>query len=347
MFSQPIDKVQDAYDYDFGPPITKKPPVVARGKFCWKNSYGRDVGTIPDGCPSDRDKIGSPCYSKCPTDYSRSGFDCYRNCPDGFRDDGLYCRLVEYGRGAGYAWQFGDPAFSDAGQFSRCENDNGRGNCEKDGVTLIVYPKCRSNYSAFGCCICRPNTPDCANLGFNGQLDLSCTKNIRIGDPTLTVCGQGKENDAGLCYAPCGATYKGIGPVCWAQGPPNWVECAAGYAKDQDSCGKVTSDQIFSTIFGFFSVVSIPDYEIVKLNLDVANTVKLAALSKNLHSFYSGVVTAENGKTLTAEEIVQLLTALNYRHSWVLAFSQLVLPFDPTALFRTAAAYVFPLCSNV
>ena len=95
--------------------------------FCWKDSYGRGFGSIPDDC-GHRDKIGLLCYEKCPSGYKRWGFDCHQVCPKGWRDDGLFCRLAEYGRGVGYPWFFGD-AFNDVKMFQRCEKDHGKDNC--------------------------------------------------------------------------------------------------------------------------------------------------------------------------------------------------------------------------
>ncbi len=65
--------------------------------------------------------------------YGRVGFDCHSLCPANMRNDGLFCRAAEYGRGAGYPWKFGD-ALNDNGMIGRCESDNGRGNCEKNGL---------------------------------------------------------------------------------------------------------------------------------------------------------------------------------------------------------------------
>ena len=48
--------------------------------------------------------------------------------------------------------------------FERCEADQGRGHCEKNGA--VVYPKCRDGYHAEGCCICSPECPgDMADMG--------------------------------------------------------------------------------------------------------------------------------------------------------------------------------------
>lgn len=128
--------------------------------FCWKDTYGRGVGKIPTACSEGQDRIGLLCYPKCAQGMHRFGFDCHSNCPAGWADQGLFCRLAEYGRGAGYPWHFGDP-LNDSRMFERCEKDYGKGNCEKWG--LVVYPKCRPGYHNFACCICRPEVPKCSD----------------------------------------------------------------------------------------------------------------------------------------------------------------------------------------
>jgi len=210
--------------------------------FCWKNSYGRGVGTIPGECGS-KEKLGLLCYPPCPSGYNRVGLDCQQNCPPDFRNDGLFCRKAEYTRGAGYPWTFVD-GFSDAGMFRRCEADNGKGNCEK--YLAMVYPKCKAGDSPFGCCICRPPLPNCAALGLNGALDLSCAKKLIIGAPTGGDCGAGFQYDAGLCYPNCKKGYSGVGPVCWADTPSGWVGCGMGAAKDSKTCTSVIIDQVAS-----------------------------------------------------------------------------------------------------
>lgn len=92
----------------------------------------------------------------------------------------MFCRIAEYGRGNGYAWTWSDGAANtNSGFKERCETDNGVGNCEKFG--LAWYPKCKPDFKPFGCCICRPVTPNCVALGFNSGIDVSCTKKIIIG----------------------------------------------------------------------------------------------------------------------------------------------------------------------
>lgn len=213
--------------------------------FCWKDSYGRGAGTIPTEAGAGRVAIGALSYSQCPANTTRVGFDCHSVCPSGMRDDGLFCRATEYGRGAGYPWQFGDRAFSLDGARARCARDNPQG-CEQNGA--IIYPKCRSGYTAFGSNICRPTQPNCQALGLNNGIDLSCAKKVTIGDPKPFVCKTGLQGDAGLCYTGCRASYDGVGPVCWGQCPTGYVACGAGCATSELFCAEIIGNQVFSTL---------------------------------------------------------------------------------------------------
>jgi hypothetical protein len=66
------------------------------------------------------------------------------------------------------------------GRIERCEAENGAGNCEEYG--FIAYPKCKPGFTNFGCCICRPPKPNCKELGFINQWDLSCEKRASRGE---------------------------------------------------------------------------------------------------------------------------------------------------------------------
>jgi hypothetical protein len=131
--------------------------------------------------------------------------------------------------------------------FSRCEAENGAGNCEKWGA--VVYPKCKPDYSPFGCCICRPNKPDCKALGFQGQFDISCAKKLIIGKPKTGVCAEDEEKSIGLCYKKCPQGFNRQSLVCWANLPPNWVNCGLGAAKDKTFCADVIIDQVAAPLF--------------------------------------------------------------------------------------------------
>ncbi len=110
----------------------------------------------------------------------------------------------------------------------------------------MYYPKCKSGYDNFLCCLCRPKTPNCNALGFNGGIDLSCAKTIKVGKPSSASCGSDKNNNAGLCYDKCKSGYYGVGPLCWSNVPSGWVECGLGAAKSKVECGKIVFSQVVS-----------------------------------------------------------------------------------------------------
>jgi hypothetical protein len=190
-----------------------------------KESYGRGVGTVPTVCGSGRELDAGLCYPTCQAGYNGVGPVCWQRCPSGFRNDGAYCgKPAAYGRGAGYPWKIGDAPFDLSGARRRCEAAHA-GGCEQHG--LLFYPKCRSNFHAFGCCVC---TPDCP-AGMT-DIGVSCQKrSYGRGVGTVpTRCAGGKEYDAGLCYTPCRAGFVGVGPVCWERG------CPPGYADHGATC---------------------------------------------------------------------------------------------------------------
>jgi hypothetical protein len=81
------------------------------GKVCWKDSYGRGVGTVPGSCGNGETKSGLLCYPKCSEGYNNVAGVCWSSCPKGTTDIGATCvkdNVSSYGRGAGYALWDGD-----------------------------------------------------------------------------------------------------------------------------------------------------------------------------------------------------------------------------------------------
>jgi len=216
--------------------------ALAQADFCWRDSYGRSVGTIPTDCGSKENDAGL-CYNKCSGGYKGVGPVCWKGCPAGFTDNGVGCtKPGPYGRGAGYPWKFGD-GLNDNGMFKRCRAAHPEG-CEKNGA--VVYPKCKPGYHQVGCCICSPDCPS----GFT-DLGVSCTKPTQTrGAGTIpTACSGGKQYDAGLCYTQCKSGFSGVGPVCWGQCPASMpVACGAGCATTKDDCSGAVRDQVMSVV---------------------------------------------------------------------------------------------------
>jgi hypothetical protein len=190
-----------------------------------KAFYLRGGGTVPSGCAGGQENDAGLCYPRCPSGFHGRGPMCWQDCPSGFRDDGAYCAKPEaYGRGGGYPWEFGDPAFDLGNARRRCEAANPAG-CEQDG--LIFYPRCRAGFHAFACCVC---TPDCP-AGMT-DIGVSCQKQStwRAVGTVPTVCAAGEEYDTGLCYPQCRAGFVGVGPGCWERG------CPDGFADHGATC---------------------------------------------------------------------------------------------------------------
>lgn len=219
--------------------------------FCWLDSYGRGVGTLPQTCGPGQEHFGLGCYDECPINTWRIPVvgSCETVCPDDFIDHGLFCRVKDesYGRGWGYV------------STSDCEEDEGRGQCEKWG--LLLYPKCEVGYHNFGCCICIRDPVDCPafNMVDVDPLGLGCGKGY-IGlldqNPAWPDCAADKEWDAALCYPHCEQGYDGVGPVCWSGAPDGYVSCGMGAAKDSETCWAVVEEQAFTPLVLFAEVVA-------------------------------------------------------------------------------------------
>jgi hypothetical protein len=134
-----------------------KEVVQVKTPFCYKQSYGCGWGEPLTECLPGKETewvyFAIPRASPCTVAKALLTAG----------NVGLFCRLAEYGRGAGVLWKAGD-GFQDSGMFSRCLGQAPYG-CEKNGA--IVYPKCKPGYQSVRCCICRPSPkPNCANEGY-------------------------------------------------------------------------------------------------------------------------------------------------------------------------------------
>ncbi|AKJ01230.1 Arabinogalactan endo-1,4-beta-galactosidase [Archangium gephyra] len=219
-------------------------PTAARAEFCWRDSYGRGAGTLPNACPTGQQYDAGLCYPNCKAGYTGVGPVCWQSCPSGYPDFGVGCsKPASYGRGGGYTWWASD-GISDSGMFNRCQSANGgAGTCEKIGA--IVYPKCKPGFHQVGCCVCSPDCP-------SGLIDsgATCTKNsYGRGAGTLPTCASGLQYDAGLCYQPAKAGYTGVGPVAWGNCPATSpVNCGAGCAATDAECAEAIQGQVLSVL---------------------------------------------------------------------------------------------------
>ena len=251
--------------------------------YCWKDSYGRGVGTIPYKCSASQETQGKApfftCYDKCPTGYDSTALGgCMQTCPAAtFRD--AFGNCVDNGKGKqrykfseytlvsnpnpGRCNLFKYPFGKNIGNcfMDECKKRNGANGCEWHGAAVIA--KCKPGYkkAALHC------IPDLDCKGFAGKgVDITgktfCeTKRKPPRPPRAADCGAGYVNDAGLCYKNCAKGYTGVGPVCWVKCPTingkKWVECGAGCAEDATACGLNTTDMVVSVLDSAISIASL------------------------------------------------------------------------------------------
>ena len=313
------------------------------GDVCYKTTSTRGAGVIPTACPDGTESQGGLCYPKCRAGHRGAVTMCVPECPAGFRDDGLHCaKGAPYGRGAGYAWQFGD-ALNDDGMIRRCERDHGKGGCEKNG--LIFYPKCKAGFVAVGANVCSPQCPA-------GMVDIgvSCQKvTYDRGVGKIPVCPAGLVNDAGLCYPPCGAGTSGVGPVCWAnQCPADYpVACGAMCARAQHHCTKVTTTMVTSPVKAIASTLG--------LVLSGGATAPVAPLVENaereaykevrIQSLMATLQSRAKAKqcTLTGEAARMAATGIEALEK-TQGVTDYMARADPTSISTIIDAYAKPIC---
>lgn len=223
--------------------------------ICWRESYGRGVGTIPRNCePGKEEATPGLCYDKCRPGYSGFATMCVPSCPAGFRDDGLYCyKPAPYTRSA-FPWEFGDGLnMNDA--LARCKRsaDGRKYGCGIYNSNTMVYTECPSGYKTApmltNLCtpVCPSNTID---------IGISCQKQTYDrGVGGLMSCSPGMSWDAGLCYNQCRPGFAGVGPVCWNECPKNLsYNCGAMCTRDKSTCDWAIADQVTGPVFAVGSV---------------------------------------------------------------------------------------------
>ena len=214
--------------------------------ICWKESYGRGVGSVPDACPGGFERTGADllCYPVCRAGFSGVGPVCWQGCPGGYRDDGAFCaKPAAYGRGTGFAYNIFTGEGRDHAR-QRCEREHGAGNCERN--LEMYYPKCRAGFVEAGSNICSPACP----AGMT-DIGVSCAKQSygrTVGQGATCRAGMQQDFKGGLCYPECRAGTTGVGPLCWHGCPAAYpVNCGAACGVSQSACAFAIIEQVQSS----------------------------------------------------------------------------------------------------
>lgn len=288
-------------------------------EFCWIDSYGRGVGTIPTSCEGGKEYDAGLCYQKCNDGYYGVGPVCWSRCPSGYIDMGAICHI--------------DKKLVVTGSI-RCTARDWFGTC------WWSVTDCPPDYGNGFAGLCSLNTPSVPNGMSGSALDpMKGTYGRGVG--TIPTSCPGGQYDAGLCYKNCNSGYKGVGPVCWNTCPSGKAACGAGCATSSSVCTDVILNQVSSTVSLAVTVATLGESGVVTSEAS-------SALSK-LRSQWSIFKQTEQGATM----IKAAKTANNLRilESVVSAPSdqealRRAANMDPTGVVATVGAYLYPVCNH-
>ena len=354
-------------------------------EFCWRESYGRGVGTIPNYCPSNKETIagGVFCYTKCNKlgNFYRFGYDCHQRCGSGFRDHGLFCNRGNHGRGVGEVkcgwttWASDSSALGEhassgrrlLGAGAKTRLVCGGSQCgRKQDCAGLCYPRCpRSHPNWIGCNLCGV---DCRKSGYNSGIAPSCPKKVYTSHGMEAAkCPPDYEYDAGLCYKKCTYGYTGVGPVCWGTAPTvegkKWVECGMGAAKDDDACTTAITNQIMGPLeivgwiasLGSSSGGTVGAKSAARASQAVAKSgSKLDGLKdagKALKNKYDELMDLQEVKDLKKMKktngALETVFAAKTETDAIRAAAELAAVADPSGIASTVAAYAFDTCDKL
>lgn len=246
--------------------------VFGAEDYYWKGSYGRGVGLIPPmECPAGKNLVGALCYDNCRSGYAVSGLQCVQagGCPSGYSDRGLICHYNGEAMYSPVHWDSCHSRTAKVCAFGKCIGNYCVGATVEDG--------CRSGYSKTASMCYYTSVPS----GMSGTALDPMKGSYALANPValVQVCRDGRAMQDGLCYTPCRSGYNGIGPVCWANTPPGYVDCGAGYAKNSTVCGLTTFGQVASV--GGLALVLAPPTAIASAKANAARLYAKAGNSVN------------------------------------------------------------------
>ena len=319
--------------------------AYAADEFCWKDSYGRGVGTIPTGCTGGKNNQAGLCYDNCKAGYSAVGPVCWSGCPPGYIDHGAICHI--------------DKALTVSPEWVCTHWFPGW----MGGACRWKDTRCPSGYTNVGLFCALTSAGKSAPPGYSGTFLDPMKNSYGRGAGTIpTGCGN-DQNDAGLCYTRCKAGYDGVGPVCWGQPPSGWVQCGMGAAKTSATCGSVVFGQVASVGQMAITVASLGSSTALTAGMkapeDAGKLAKLKQqysqmkvafdLAKKNNANVKAAVQAADAANKAKKGYVAMDTADNIvtEEDMVRLAAQITSILDPTGVSDTVAAYTYPKCSKL
>jgi hypothetical protein len=194
----------------------------AEHPFCWRDSYGRGAGKIPDRCGPGEESSGLLCYPVCRAGYTSDKITrCYKDCPPGGSATPGFCNMSSV-IGALRECPYNFPGSGLTGLTPACINDNAysrgagterscAGGLEKDAG--LCYPACKPGFHGVGpvcwqtcsatagqpnACgaACTQNAGSCASETFNQVLSV-----VELAANIVEMVGTGGTSNAAKASA--------------------------------------------------------------------------------------------------------------------------------------------------
>lgn len=297
--------------------------TVTSDQFCWRDSYGRGVGTIPTSCTAGKTYDTGLCYESCRAGYTGVGPVCWQQCPPGYVDTGAFCHINKPLVVAG-SW--------------RCTTEWG-------GICWWWTTDCPAGYGngAVGLCSLNPTSPP---NGMKGTYLDPIKDSYGRGVGTLPTGCPGGEYDAGLCYQNCNAGYDGVGPVCWNSCPAGKKPCGAGCADSDAVCAEVTSNQVISAFQVISTIASGGVFGAASNSITRAESLsRTQQLVAELKAGWNNIKNSDAYELLKdthdTYKIEQIITTNSPEEAMRIAST-----FDPTGVAGAVAAFTFPVCGR-
>lgn len=326
--------------------------AIADTDFCWKDSYGRGVGSIPVMCSSGEQNQADLCYPVCRDGYDSVGPVCWSRCPTGYIDTGAMCHI--------------NKALTDGGSWECTHWFPGwlGGKCRWKAL------RCPTDYTNVGAFCALTSAGKSPPPGMTGTFLDPMKDSYGRGAGTIpSTCPAGQQNDAGLCYTQCIAGFTGIGPVCWGQPPPSWQQCGMGAAKTSLVCGQTLFGQISSVGQMAITIASLGSSTSVIAALKAPESAgKLAQLRSQYTNMKAAFETAKNNnenlrKAILAADLANLgrkayiplgdefnvlkdVNKITIEDLFRIA-AEIAAIADTSGVSNTVAAYTYPKCRNI
>ena len=298
--------------------------AITSNDFCWLDSYGRGVGTIPTNCGQGKENDAGLCYNRCENGYDGAGPVCWQQCPAGYVDTGALCHI--------------DKPLVVKGSWD----------CTKRfwGICIWHRTDCPAGYGNGFLDLCSLN-PIQLPAGMHGTYLDPMKNTYGRGVGTIPNECPGGQYDAGLCYNNCTPGHKGVGPVCWGECPNGKSACGAGCADSSTTCAMVIGNQVMSVGSLMATIATsgllAPAMKAATEAEQAAEAERATSALAQLKRQWAAIKDTTAYKAAYGANKLRQIEAVASANTTDEALRNAA-NLDPTGFVNTAAAFAFPRC---